>query len=138
MINFAKLFILMLSSFLVGYSYPTKDEIFHELVKQDILYPDIVLKQAKLETNYGKSGVGKYKNNLFGFRKTNKYINFKHWKESINYYNKWQEKKIKQYICEKNALLDYYDFLWWVGWKDGKKYSELGRKYIIYLKKISL
>lgn len=132
------LVILVILYSLVGYSYPTKDEIYDEIIKQDILYPDIVLKQAKLETNYGKSGVGKYKNNLFGFRKTNKYLNFKSWKESINYYKKWQERKIKQYICEKSTLLDYYDFLWWVGWKDGKSYSESGKKYICYLKKVKI
>ncbi|MEM4711293.1 MAG: glucosaminidase domain-containing protein [Candidatus Woesearchaeota archaeon] len=123
---------------LAGHSYPTRDEIFEELIKQDILYPDIVLKQAKLETNYGKSGVGRYKNNLFGFRKTNRYINFKHWKESVNYYKKWQEKKIKEYIKEKGYLLDYYDFICWSGWKDGKKYSTKGKKYIEYLKKIKI
>ncbi|MEM4711373.1 MAG: hypothetical protein QXL18_05495, partial [Candidatus Woesearchaeota archaeon] len=59
-------------------------------------------------------------------------------KESVNYYKKWQEKKIKEYIKEKGYLLDYYDFICWSGWKDGKKYSVKGKKYINYLKKIKL
>lgn len=130
--------LLLVNSLTLNIISQTKEEIWDELVKQEILYPDIVLKQIKLETNYGKSGVGKYKNNLFGFRKTNEYISFKSWKESINYYKKWQERKIKQYLIEKASLIDYYDLIWWSGWKDGKKYSSKGLNYIRVLKTIQI
>ena len=62
------------------------------------------MKQAIFETGWFKSDFLMSRNNLFGFRHKN-YLTFKNWRESVEYYKKWQEKR---YTDPKE---DYYDFL---------------------------
>ena len=85
-------------------NYQFVEEVYSYILKKKIQHPQIVLHQAILETGYFR---GKYlmsRNNLFGFRKK-KYIRFKNWKASVDYYKKWQLKKYK------NPNENYYDFL---------------------------
>lgn len=111
---------------------PTKKEVFVEILRQEIAFPEIVWKQAWLESHCGK-----YSKNLFGFRTKSGYIEFESWKESVTYYKKWQKKRLIAYMEEKRTKqISYYDFIWWVGYKDGKRYSDAGKGYIDYLRRI--
>jgi hypothetical protein len=80
-----------------------RDSIYKEIQGIGIKHSDIVFKQAIIETNCGKTGVGKTKNNLFGFRGKNGYIYYKTWKDSVKAYKKWQDKHYRGQ--------DYYEFL---------------------------
>lgn len=78
----------------------TIENVKKELIKQNILYSDIVLKQVKLETGHLK--YVKH-NNLFGFRTDTGYLRFETWQDAIVYKKKWQLRKYKGG--------DYYLFL---------------------------
>ena len=98
------------------------DSIFNFICEQKILHPEIVIKQVIIETGWLKSPFLMSKNNLFGFRKK-KYLSFSSWKESVEYYKKWQEKYYK------NTDEDYFKFLIRI------KYAT--NKYPDHLKKIN-
>ena len=98
------LLIVSIQSFAV-----TTTEVYNEMVKIGMKCPDVVLRQAVLETGWFKSNVFKTKNNLFGMtyydkiNKERKFKTYNSWKESIAHYKKWQDKHYKGG--------DYYDFL---------------------------
>lgn len=70
----------------------------------DIKHKDIVLRQSILETGwYNCTNCSMDKNNIFGWYYKKKYLSFKHWKESVIYYERWQS---RHYIEG-----DYYAFL---------------------------
>jgi len=130
---------LLLTCFTI-FAQPTRKEVLNYIVDYtNIVCPDIVFKQAVLETNCGKTGVGKSKNNLFGFMLNGSYISFDSWQESICYYEKWQKKRLYNYLSVKEpGNIDYYDFLWYIGYNDGKKYGQQGKIYIDKLKNLSV
>ena len=76
------------------------ENIYDELLNQGVLFPEIVLKQVKLETGHLKHV---HDNNLFGFRTSKGYLKFENWIEAIAYKKSWQERKYKGG--------DYYAFL---------------------------
>ena len=78
----------------------TIENIYEKLLECEILFPDIVIKQVKLETGYLKYVK---ENNLFGFQTKNGYMKFETWEEAIFYKKRWQERKYKGG--------DYYLFL---------------------------
>ncbi|MFZ9299954.1 MAG: glucosaminidase domain-containing protein [Chitinophagaceae bacterium] len=104
-----KAFILTIFSFCL-FLNPTRsqkldtDTVFAYICKVGIKHPEIVIRQALLETGNFKSPYLMNKNNLFGF-KHNTYLSFNSWKESVEYYKKWQDKRYK------NDKEDYYTFL---------------------------
>lgn len=85
--------------------FPTAQEVADYILFKRILYPEIVLKQAILETGWFKSNIYLKSKNMFGFRYKKKYMAFKSWQHCIDYYKKWQERK---YL---NIHEDYYNFL---------------------------
>ena len=97
---------------------PTVQEVYTYIVCSDIKFPDIVLRQAIWETGWFKSKHMTHKNNLFGFRHSKKYMHFKNWKESVDYYKSWQ---LRQYTREGE---DYYAFLIRIKYAQSKKYIE--------------
>jgi hypothetical protein len=115
------LLFLLQSSFLFAkkqqkINYQFVEEVYGYILKKKIQHPQIVLHQAILETGYFR---GKYlmsRNNLFGFRKK-KYIRFKNWKASVDFYKQWQ---VKRY---KNPKENYYDFLVRIKFAGSKKYK---------------
>lgn len=142
------LLILILTFSISSFSQaPTHQEVYDEIVLQGILFPEIVIKQAITETACGTTGVGKTKNNLFGFRATSVYINFNDstgtwrnyvkswrnyvgsWKASVAYYKQWQDRNYTRYK-EKTGKTDYYSFIIWIG------YAANGYTYTTFLKKI--
>ena len=69
--------------------------LYKEIVRNGILYPEIVLAQAILETGWFRSSLCRDRNNLFGLTnpRTGKYFEFGHWTESVRaYYTKVQYK----------------------------------------------
>ena len=93
---------------------PTDKTVLSELKRQHVSHPHIVLAQAKLESNMGKSDVFKRTNNLFGLRKGNNYHHFSHWKQSITYY--------KNHVQSRYRGGDYYNFLADIGYAEDKEY----------------
>lgn len=73
----------------------TISNLYKEIVRNGILYPEIVLAQAILETGWFRSSLCRDRNNLFGLTnpRTGKYFEFGHWTESVRaYYTKVQYK----------------------------------------------
>lgn len=103
----------------------TPQEVYKEIVCEEILHPKIVLRQAILETGWFKSKHMMQKNNLFGFRHTKTYMTFESWQESVAYYKAWQTRKYK------NTNEDYYAFLIRI------KYAQ-SEQYISLLKRIKI
>ena len=97
--------VLILSLGIIGKAQTYNiDSIRKELIKQEIKYPEIVLKQIILETGWLKcTNCSLEHNNLFGFWHEQMYKQFDHWRESVVYYRRWQE---KWYITG-----NYYAFL---------------------------
>lgn len=73
----------------------TLDNVLREIKRQEIKFPEVVLRQCILETGYLKSNICKKYNNLFGFYYISDYLKFNNWKESIAYYKKFQDAKYK-------------------------------------------
>ena len=86
-----------------------------------IKHPEIVQKQAILETGHYMSKLCTEHNNLFGLydNKNNKYYEFDTWIESIIAYKWWIQDRYQ--YDEKE---DYYDFLKRIGYAEDDKYIE--------------
>ena len=82
-----------------------KDSVYAYILKSDIKHPEIVLKQAILETGWFQSKHLMRRNNLFAFRSTKKYMWFKTWQACIEYYKRWQNDNYT------NPKENYYTFL---------------------------
>lgn len=74
----------------------TEENLRKELIKQNVLYPEIVFAQAILETNKFQSRVCKEYNNLFGLMKGDSYRKYKNWTESVTAYKKLIQHKYKE------------------------------------------
>jgi uncharacterized FlgJ-related protein len=74
-----------------------------ELKKHKIPHSDIVLAQAKLESNNFKSKLTKTHNNIFGMKTGNHYTKYAHWSDCIADY--------KKRISNRYTGGNYYAFL---------------------------
>ena len=102
----------------------TITEVTKYIKSKDIKYEEIVIKQAIKETGWFKcTNCSLSRNNIFGFRWKGKYLEFNHWKESVDYYERWQNKHYKDG--------DYYKFL-------KERPFAIDTNYIYDLKKIKL
>lgn len=81
----------------------SKESIFNLCVECDVEYPEIVAAQAVLETGHFTSRVCRENKNIFGFFNGKRYLEFNSYKECIEFYKSWQQKKYKGG--------DYYQFL---------------------------
>lgn len=81
------------------------NNLYRELLKQEVTQPEIVMKQAILETGRFTSYGFKTRNNIFGFydARLKQYLRFDDWKECVTYMKNWQIRKYKGQ--------DYYTFL---------------------------
>jgi hypothetical protein len=98
------LFLLLISFSGQAQKTSFADSVFSYICEVGIQHPNIVMKQAIVETGWFKTKFLMSRNNLFGFRAKN-YLYFKNWKESVVYYKNWQDKR----YTNKNE--DYYAFL---------------------------
>lgn len=78
--------------------------VFTEICRLGIREPQIVMRQAMLETGWLRSPFLMKRNNLFGFRHKT-YLSFPSWQDSVKYYYDWQNRRLKE--SDKN----YYTFL---------------------------
>jgi len=94
-----------------------KESVLYYLNLFDVKQPNIVLKQALLETGNFTSRLCKENNNLFGLKRfsTGQYFKFSHWAESIVMY-KWTI----QYKYESGC---YYEFLDTIGYAEDINYT---------------
>jgi hypothetical protein len=122
------------------YTTPTKSQIYDEIVKQDVLFPEICWQQAGAETSWGTTGVGKSRNNLFGFRNKSGYLYFDSYISSVSYYKDWQDRKYPKHleVAHKSSNCDYYCFLRSIGFKTGKSNNIKEKSYTDYLRRIKI
>lgn len=106
-------------SMFVSAKTPTHQEVFDEIVKAGILYPEIVYAQAVLESGAFKSKLANLNNNLFGMRmpmqrrttaigKSRGYSIYKNWKQSVADYKLWQNNLFKKKVM---SLYEYKKYL---------------------------
>ena len=94
----------------------TPQKLFQEICAAGIEHPEIVMRQALLETGNLKGRMLMSRNNLFGFR-SQSYLSFGSWRESVAYYKKWQAKR---YV---NRGEDYFAFLTRIRYASGPSYK---------------
>lgn len=70
------------------------DQVFAEICRQGIREPQIVMRQALLETGWMRAPFLMKRNNLFGFRYRT-YLTFDSWQDSVRYYRDWQKRRYK-------------------------------------------
>lgn len=94
----------------------TLRNVYGEILRNDILFPKIVLSQAVLETGSFSSRVCREYNNLFGLRRRNgEYYRFDRWEDSVRAY--------RDYVQYKYKGGDYFNFLDRIGYAEDKAYT---------------
>ncbi len=98
------------------FTAPTPERVYNECIRQGIKYPEIVTKQAILETGHFKSYNCTHRNNLFGLwnSHTHEYYTAWTWRQSIKQY--------KDSVQIKYKGGDYYLFLQEIGYATDKNY----------------
>jgi len=102
------LLVLLATTMFASARTPNQREVYEELVRLDVKFPDIVLAQTILESGNFSSKVAKQNNNLFGMRMPKVrettaigqrygYARYYNWKESVKDYKLWQEALLKKY-----------------------------------------
>jgi hypothetical protein len=111
----------------------TKENVYAEIMRCDIKFSGIVLKQTWAETGHYTSKNCLVRNNLTGMKggkettdNPNGYRIFDHWRHSIQNYKEWQAKRIT------DDCGDYYDFL------KQYKYSENPNHYDSLLRGVDI
>lgn len=119
-------FVILLILLGCNYYTQTKEQVYNELVRQEIKHPDIVLAQLRLESANFSSNLYKANKNLAGMklakqRKTTAkgerygFAYYSSWTKCIADLKLWQD---KYYDGEK----DYYKFLQDIGYCEGNDY----------------
>jgi flagellum-specific peptidoglycan hydrolase FlgJ len=102
------LLVLLATTMFASARTPNQREVYEELVRLDVKFPDIVLAQTILESGNYSSKVAKQNNNLFGMRMPKirettaigqryGYARYYNWKDSVKDYKLWQEALLKKY-----------------------------------------
>lgn len=115
------------------FSYPveqplTKENVYHEIRKQGIKYPELVFAQAMLESGELKSKLTRTNHNIFGMKlpsvrettaqgSKNHHAFYVHWTESIRDYKLYQD-----FVIQKKGLTNYKKYLSYIN----KVYSQTG------------
>ena len=116
----------------------TQENVWIEIINNDILYPEIVLKQTLLESGHYKSRICLSNNNITGMRHPRKrpttsvgsrygHAVYNSWQECIEDYKLWQvhySDEIKNCRGESG----YYSFL--------NKYYSVNQNYIYILQRV--
>ena len=104
---YTEILIILMGIFLFAASCKaqSKEEVYKELIRQEVKHPDIVLAQAIKESGWFKcTNCSLDHNNLFGLRYKKKYLEFDTWQESIARYKVFQDKRY-------DGTKDYLTFL---------------------------
>lgn len=108
------------------YLMPNRYNVEEFVTKQGLLCPEIVTKQALLETGHFTSYNCRERNNLFGMRHSSQingdnpmgYFVYDNWMESIEHY--------KRSISVRHRIGEtYYEFLERIGYAEAGNYIEL-------------
>jgi flagellum-specific peptidoglycan hydrolase FlgJ len=102
------LLVLLATTMFASARTPNQREVYEELIRLDVKFPDIVLAQTILESGNYSSKVAKQNNNLFGMRMPKVrettaigqrygYARYYNWKDSVKDYKLWQEALLKKY-----------------------------------------
>lgn len=92
------------------------DSVYMYICELQIKHPQIVMTQALIETgNFQAKGIMS-KNNLFGFMMHRRVMEFGSWRESVEYYKRWQDRKYTK------PTEDYYKFLRRIKYATSKTY----------------
>lgn len=106
----------------------TLKSLYKEIVKNKILFPEIVLSQALLETGNFSSRVCLEYNNLFGLRKRNgEYYRFARWEDSVQAY--------RDYVQYKYRGGNYFSFLDRIGYAEDRNYTLKVRTMLYSIRK---
>jgi uncharacterized FlgJ-related protein len=116
----------------------TKDKLLEYLKQCNVKFPNIVLKQALLESNGFKSNIYKQNNNLFGMRistsrpTTHKgshlgFAAYNSWKESVLDYALWQASYTRT-ITTESQYYAFLDEIYCTDVVNQQKYSETLKK----------
>lgn len=97
--------------------------LYSLLLKHNVLHPEIVIAQAKLETGNYKSKLCRINNNLFGIRLKGKYAKFSTYEESVLAY----KNKIQNRLRNNE---DYYKFLKRIGYAKSANYTSKVRNMV--------
>ena len=101
----------------------TLENVYSELIANEVSHPDIVIRQVIAETNWLRcKNCSMQFNNIFGFYTRNGYLRFDNWVESVKYYKNWQDSFYKGG--------DYYGFLQRIGYATAPGYLNLLRQII--------
>jgi uncharacterized FlgJ-related protein len=121
------LFILLVTTMFASAKTPTHREVYQEIIKAGILYPEIAYAQAVLESGNFVSKVAKHNNNLFGMRMPKVrqttaigqrygYARYYNWKDSVKDYKLWQEALLKKYpSMTRSQYKSYIDRIYSTG-----------------------
>lgn len=88
---------------------PTHKQVYAEIIKAGILYPEVAYAQAVLESGGFRSKLANLNKNLFGMRmprqrktiatgKSRGYATYKNWKQSVADYKLWQDNLFKKKV----------------------------------------
>lgn len=101
----------------------TLENVYAEIMKNDIKFSEIVLRQCILETGWLKSYNCLHRNNLFGMTgatptkdNPNGYATYDQWQHSVRAYKRWQRHMYG------DSDLDYYLFLESIGYATSPEY----------------
>lgn len=100
----------------------TREQVLHEIKRQGIPHPTIVLAQARLETGNFKSDRCRRDHNLFGMKRGRRYAKYGHWRDSVKDY--------KQRISSRYKGGDYYAFLRRIGYASDPNYNRKVRNIV--------
>ncbi len=94
------------------------ENVYREIIRQEIQHPEIVMKQVIAETRWLKcTHCSLQFNNIFGFYTKSGYLKFDHWTDAVIYYKNWQDTYYKGG--------DYYTFLRRIGYATAPNYIAL-------------
>ncbi len=103
----------------------TPSVVYREIMKEEIKFADIVLRQAILETGWFTSYNCLVRNNLFGMKggvkcseNPNGYKIYDNWIQSIRAYKRWQRHNYG------DSDQNYYEFLKGIGYAESPNYIE--------------
>lgn len=89
-----------------------QDSVYKYAIEIGIKYPEVCAAQAVHETGNFKSYGCRYRHNLFGFGGYGSYKEFNNWKQSVEYYKQWQDKKLirrcSSYECWFKYISHHY------------------------------
>ena len=113
---------------------PTESQLLDTLISKGFIDPIAVWRISIWESGHLRSEICRTRNNIFGLRK-NDYIYFKSWIECVDYMKRMEDIRWAKYSLSNSG--DYYDYLYWCGYKTGRSRSVADLEYVKTLKTLN-